>query len=108
MSVLPGVLVHRDLRSLRLRGIPGSRSRDGLSRSNPYANRGSRVARWMLIHPEQTFSPTALADVVGLDPAAVSRLLTALEDTAVVRPAGLASSAWAAAARSLDVSAGIA
>ena len=42
----------------------------------------------MLIHPEQTFSPTALADVVGLDPAAVSRLLTALEDTAVVRPAG--------------------
>lgn len=51
---------------------------------NPFANRGSRVARWMLLHHEQAFSPTSLGRAVDLNPAAVSRLLTALEEAAFV------------------------
>ncbi len=52
---------------------------------NPYAIRGSRIARWMLLYPEQAFSPSSLAGAVDLNAAAVSRLVTALEEGALVR-----------------------
>jgi DNA-binding transcriptional ArsR family regulator len=85
----PGILVERDDRK-------ATRATDATVLAigpdsgvrNPFANRGSRVARWMLIHHEQTFSPTSLAQAIDLNPAAVSRLLTALEDAAFIRAEG--------------------
>lgn len=51
---------------------------------NPFANRSSRVSRFMLNHPDEAFSPTSLAQAVELNPGAVSRILTALEDAAFI------------------------
>ena len=84
----PGVLVELDDRKPprpTARGLVGE-AHSGVR--NPYAIRGRRVARWMLIHHEQTFSPTSLAHAVDLNPAAVSRLLTALEDAALIQADG--------------------
>ena len=54
---------------------------------NPFSNRSSRVARFMLGHPDQEFSPTSLAQATELNAAAVSRILTALEDAAFIAAA---------------------
>ncbi|HEV7493043.1 hypothetical protein [Baekduia sp.] len=54
---------------------------------NPFAVRGSRVARWLLLHPEQSFAISELAAHVELSVAAVSRAVQALDELAVVQTA---------------------
>jgi len=82
----PGILVERDEREApRSSGARILAVEPDSGARNPFAIRGSRVARWMLIHHQETFSPTSLAHAVALNPAAVSRLLTALEEAAFVR-----------------------
>jgi hypothetical protein len=80
----PGILVERD--ELR-KGRPalGWKGRVGDDARNPFANRSSRVARWLLLHHEELFSPGELASAVDLNPAAVSRVVRGLEDDALVR-----------------------
>jgi hypothetical protein len=50
---------------------------------NPFAGKASRVPRWLLLHPDDTFSVTALARSIDLSPAAVSRVVRALDDAAL-------------------------
>jgi DNA-binding MarR family transcriptional regulator len=57
---------------------------------NPFAVRSSRVARWLLLHPNGSFATSELASLVDLSVPAVSRVLTALEELALIsrtRPA---------------------
>jgi hypothetical protein len=54
---------------------------------NPFAVRGSRVARWLLLHPEQSFVISQLATHVELSIAAVSRAVQALDEMALVQTA---------------------
>ena len=51
---------------------------------NPFAKRSSRIPRWFLLHHEESFSLSELARSVNLNPAAVSRVVRALEDAALV------------------------
>jgi hypothetical protein len=60
---------------------------------NPFAVRGSRVARWLLLHPEQSFAISELAANVELSVAAVSRAVQALDELAVVQTAPAAGDA---------------
>jgi hypothetical protein len=60
---------------------------------NPFAVRGSRVARWLLLHPEQSFVISELAAHVELSVAAVSRAVQALDEMAVVQTATAAGDA---------------
>jgi hypothetical protein len=75
-------------RSLGWGGSTGA----GLPR-NPFAVRGSRVARWLLLHPEQSFAISELAAHVELSVAAVSRAVQALNELAVVQTAVAAGDA---------------
>ena len=60
---------------------------------NPFAVRGSRVARWLLLHPEQSFVISELAAHVALSVAAVSRAVQALDELALVQTATAAGDA---------------
>jgi hypothetical protein len=60
---------------------------------NPFAVRGSRVARWLLLHPEQSFVISQLATHVELSVAAVSRAVQALDEMALVQTATAAGDA---------------
>lgn len=51
---------------------------------NPFAKRSSRIPRWFLLHHEESFSLSELARLVDLNPAAVSRVVRALEEAALV------------------------
>lgn len=64
----------------------GGTDSPGASR-NPFAVRGSRVARWLLLHPEQSFAISELAAHVELSVAAVSRAVRALDEMALVQTA---------------------
>ncbi len=81
----PGILVERE-------GSTRAPSREAWEfggeneTRNPFARRSSRVPRWLLLHPEESVSPTALARAVELNPAAVSRTLRALLDAACLEP----------------------
>jgi hypothetical protein len=82
----PGLLVDRDDRAL-----PRSQSDadllpvdDVMRGRNPFATRGSRVARWLLMHPREEFSVSDLARDVELSAPAVSRVLQVLEDRVLV------------------------
>jgi DNA-binding transcriptional ArsR family regulator len=57
---------------------------DSTATRNPFAVRGSRVPRWLLLHHRRAFGVSELAQAVDLSPPAVSRLLRALEDWALV------------------------
>ena len=70
----------------------GSAADHAVSR-NPFAIRGSRVARWLLLHPEQAFVISELAGHVELSVAAVSRAVQALDEMAVVQTATAAGDA---------------
>jgi DNA-binding MarR family transcriptional regulator len=62
---------------------------------NPFAIRSSRVARWLLLHPNESFTTSELATLVGLSVPAVSRIMSALDDLALItrrRPASDARS----------------
>lgn len=83
----PGICVERgDGMPHPSRPLGGFDDRTDQAR-NPFANRSSRVARWMLSHPDHEFSPSSLAQAVELNPAAVSRIVTALEDAAFIAEA---------------------
>jgi DNA-binding MarR family transcriptional regulator len=60
---------------------------DPPAQRNPFAKRSSRVARWLLLHHEEPFSSSELARAVDLNPAAVSRVVRALDDSAFLRTA---------------------
>jgi hypothetical protein len=60
---------------------------------NPFAVRGSRVARWLLLHSEQSFVISELAAHIELSIAAVSRAVQALDEMAVVQTATAAGDA---------------
>jgi hypothetical protein len=51
---------------------------------NPFAGKASRVPRWLLLHPTDTFSVTSLARATGLSPGAVSRVARALNEAALI------------------------
>lgn len=73
---------------------------------NPFAVRGSRVARWLLLHPEQSFVISKLATQVELSVAAVSRAVQALDELAVVQtamPAGDARGREVRMSRPIDL-----
>jgi hypothetical protein len=76
----PGLFVERS-EPLRRADSGGLRARELDALRNPFAKRSSRVPRWLLLHPTQAFSLGELADNVDLDPAAVSRVVRALEDS---------------------------
>ena len=84
----PGLYVERDDR-LRPAADPAELLpvNDAARGRNPFATRGSRVARWLLLHHAHEFAVSELANAVDLSPPAVSRVLQALEDRALVFPA---------------------
>ena len=84
----PGLLVDRDDRALP-RSQPADLlpADDAVRGRNPFATRGSRVARWLLLHPREGSSVSDLARDVELSAPAVSRLLQGLEDRALVTAA---------------------
>src|SRR5213080_2333312 len=76
----PGILVdHSEAKPSQAVGAWRSVADDDAAR-NPFAKRASRVARWLLLHPDESFSLGRLADDVDLNAAAVSRIVRALED----------------------------
>ena len=80
----PGVYVERDRPVPRRRNQISGVEADHKAVRNPFATRSSRVPRWMLNFPDQAFSPSSIARAVELNPAAVSRILSALEDAAFI------------------------
>lgn len=78
----PGIWVERDELHASLSERSKGRTGDG---RNPFAKRSSRVSRWLLLHQDESFSPSELAAAVDLNPAAVSRVVRGLEDEALVR-----------------------
>jgi DNA-binding MarR family transcriptional regulator len=82
----PGMLIDRDtpLRP-RLTDRWGVETEQHASARNPFAKRSSRVARWLLLHHQEPISVAEIAQAVDLNPAAVSRVVRALEDAAFVR-----------------------
>jgi hypothetical protein len=84
----PGIYVERgDLTPPRGSDVPPVDLGPTTEIRNPFAIRSSRVPRWMLNHADEQFSPSSLAKNVALNPAAISRILTSLEDAAVIREA---------------------
>jgi hypothetical protein len=76
----PGILVDQsEAKPSQAVGAWRSMADDDAAR-NPFAKRASRVARWLLLHPDEPFSLGRLADDVDLNAAAVSRIVRALED----------------------------
>jgi DNA-binding MarR family transcriptional regulator len=51
---------------------------------NPFSIRSSRVARWLLLHPRETFAVGELARLTELSVPAVSRVVRSLDDLALV------------------------
>lgn len=76
----PGLYVERDdrIRPLEPR-IPRVESP-----INPFGIRTSRVIRWLLLHPGQSFAIVELSRLLDLSRASVSRTVAALEDEAFV------------------------
>jgi hypothetical protein len=72
-----------------IEGKPNQFIRSGRPQS-VFAPKSARIARWLLIEPERTFSQRELAKVSGLDEGFTSRLVRQLEDQRLVSrdPAG--------------------
>lgn len=80
----PGLLIDRDERT-RLGGRHLDFSFDQESGlRNPFSMRASRVARWLLLHPNDLLSISDIAVKTGLNSATVSRVIQALEESAFV------------------------
>jgi hypothetical protein len=90
----PGILVERDRPAA---SRPPKRweaeATAGSAVRNPFAKRGSRIPRWLLLHPTESFSLSGLAAATDLNPAAASRVVRALEDAALVHSAKPSSNA---------------
>ncbi len=83
----PGIFVERNERPRLLPANRWGLGADEDSVRNPFAKRSSRVPRWMLLHHGDSFSVSEIARAVDLTPSAVSRVMRALEDAALVREA---------------------
>lgn len=76
----PGLLVDRPARrSAQPANADHEHSTESAASRNPFAKRGSRVIRWLLLHPDRSFAVTELAAKLDLSSAIVSRTLRALE-----------------------------
>jgi hypothetical protein len=82
----PGIFVDLDERSRPAREEALS-VEQGVSVRNPFAKRSSRIPRWLLLNHGKPFSIGELANAVDLNPAAASRVVRALEDSAFVHEA---------------------
>ena len=51
----------------------------------PFSRRASRIARWLLLHPDESFSVSQLAAAVGVDKSIASRAVAALTRESLVR-----------------------
>lgn len=80
----PPLYVELDDRSRRARPAAWEVVTPSTATRNPFAGKGSRVPRWLLLHPNDKFSVTTLARSVDLSPAAVSRVVRALDESALV------------------------
>jgi DNA-binding MarR family transcriptional regulator len=81
----PGLFVERDGRTAPRRANEWDLGvEDDTAVRNPFAKRSSRIPRWFLLHHEESFSLSELARSVDLNPAAVSRVVRALEEAALV------------------------
>ncbi len=67
----PGLHVH-------VEGRPNQFTRPGRP-STVFAPKSARIARWLLIHPGQSFSQQQLADLTGLDKGLTSRVVRELQ-----------------------------
>lgn len=72
----PGLRVH-------IEGKPNQFTRPGRP-SSVFAPKSARIARWLLIHPEERFSQQQLADATGLDKGLTSRVVRKLEEHRLV------------------------
>ncbi len=72
----PGLRVH-------IEGKPNQFTRPGRP-SSPFAPKSARIARWLLMHPEERFSQKQLADATGLDKGLTSRVVRKLEEQRLV------------------------
>lgn len=55
------------------------------ARSNAFATKSSRVAHWLLLHPEGPHTSGAIAQATGVDKGQLSRILSRLEEMRLVR-----------------------
>lgn len=53
--------------------------------TTPFAPKSSRLARWLLIHPQISFSQRELARETQLDPGQISRLVARLKERGLVK-----------------------
>lgn len=54
-------------------------------RSNVFATKSSRVAHWLLLHPEGAQTSAAIAQATGVDKGQLSRIMSRLEEMRLVR-----------------------
>lgn len=69
---------------VRVEGQPNRFKRRGRPRS-AFAPKSSRIARWLLMHPEKTLTQRELAEATGVDEGFTSRIVAALEKDDLVR-----------------------
>jgi DNA-binding MarR family transcriptional regulator len=72
----PGLHVH-------VEGKPNQFARPGRP-STVFAPKSARIARWLLVHPEHSFSQQQLADATGLDKGLTSRVVRELEEQGLI------------------------
>jgi DNA-binding transcriptional ArsR family regulator len=65
---------------------PTSRPRG--RKSNVFATKSSRVAHWLLLHPDELHTHGQLAEVTGLDKGHLSRILSRLDELRLIRRDG--------------------
>lgn len=80
----PGILVEREEPKRSAAGTELVNFSGPTAVRNPFSKRSSRVPRWLLLHPRETFFLSELAKAVDLTPSATSRIVRALEDAAFV------------------------
>ena len=77
-----------DIRAPRLRvlvdGMPNRYVQRGRP-ATPFAPKSSRLTRWLLIHPSNSFTQRELARATGLDVSQISRLVRRLQEQRLVR-----------------------
>ncbi|MEW6216196.1 MAG: helix-turn-helix domain-containing protein, partial [Candidatus Bipolaricaulota bacterium] len=68
---------------IRVAGQPNRFKRRGRPRS-PFAPKSSRIARWLLLHPQRAMTQRELAEATGVGEGFTSRIVTALEEDGLV------------------------
>jgi AraC-like DNA-binding protein len=80
----PGIYVEREDLAVGEHHAARDLENEASGGRNPFATRGSRVPRWLLLHHRERFSVSQIARAVDMSAPAVSRLVRALEDRAVI------------------------